>query len=307
MITIVGAGKVGVSAAVTMAFMELDDILLIDIIEGRPQGEALDLGHMASILNLSIDIRGSNDYRDMEGSDIVIVPAGFPRKADMTREDLVNKNVGVMESVGQAIKEYAPNAKVILTTNPVDTMAYVMWKVTGFPKNRVIGFSGVLDSGRLKYYVSKELGISPASIIPVVLGQHGQKMVPLPRHSLVYGKPITEFLPKEKIDELVQETIRAGKTIIELRGWSSNHAPGAGLAVMAEAIKKDQKKIFLASVLLEGEYGHSGVFAGVPVVLGKNGVEKIIELDLNEEEKKLFDESVQAIKDNMKLLPEKYR
>ncbi|MGQ4892777.1 MAG: malate dehydrogenase [Candidatus Njordarchaeia archaeon] len=307
MITIVGSGKVGVSAAVTMAMMELDDILLIDIIEGRPQGEALDLGHMASILGLSIDIRGSNDYKDMEGSDIVIVPAGFPRKADMTREELVNKNVGVMESVGNAIKEYAPNAVVILTTNPVDTMAYVMWKVTGFPKNRVIGFSGVLDSGRLRYYIAKELGLSPASIIPIVLGQHGQKMVPLPRHSLVYGKPVTEMLSKEKIDELVQKTIGAGKRIIELRGWSSNHAPGAGLAMMAKAVKLDQKKIVLASALLEGEYGVSGVFAGVPVVLGKNGIEKIIELDLNDEEKKLFMESVEAIKANMSSLPDKYK
>ncbi len=307
MITIVGSGKVGVSAALAMAFMELDDLLLIDIIEGRPQGEALDLSHMASILGLSIEITGSNDYKDMEGSDLVIVPAGFPRKADMTREQLVSKNVGVMESVGNAIKEYAPNSVVILTTNPVDTMAYVMWKVTGFPRERVIGFSGVLDSGRLRYYISKELGISPASIIPVVLGQHGQRMVPLPRHSLVYGKPVTEFLDKAKIDELVQKTIEAGREIIKLRGWSSNHAPGAGLAIMAEAVKKDQKKIFLASALLQGEYGYHDVYAGVPVVLGRKGIEKIIELDLTEEEKKLLDESINAIKENMKLLPEKYR
>jgi len=307
MITIVGAGKVGVSAAVALAFMELDDILLIDIIEGRPQGEALDLGHMASILGLSIDISGSNDYRDMEGSDIVLVPAGFPRTADMTREQLVLKNVGVMESVGNAIKEYAPNAKVILTTNPLDVMAYVMWKVTGFPRERVIGFSGVLDSGRLRYYIAKELKISPASILPMVLGQHGEKMFVVPRLSFISGKPLTAFLSQDKVDEIKQNVLKAGKRIIELRGWSSNHAPGAGLAIMAEAIKKDQKKIFLASAYLDGEYGVKGVYAGVPVVLGKNGIEKIIELDLTEEEKKGFLESVEAIKKNMEALPDKYK
>ncbi len=306
MITIIGSGRVGTSAAAFLMLKELDDILLIDIIEGRPQGEALDLSHAASILGLSIDIRGSNDYRDMEGSDLVIVTAGFPRKPGMTREELVAKNAGVIKDIAEKIKEYAPNAIVMLTTNPLDAMAYLMYKRLGWPRNRVIGFSGVLDSGRLRYYAAKKLGVSPASIVPVVLGQHGQKMFPVPRLSTLYGKPLTELLSKEEIDEIVQETIKAGATITQLRGYSSNFGPGAGLAIMAESIKKDLKKVFLASVILQGEYGVNGYPASVPVVLGKNGAEKVIELPLTEEEKKGFLESVEAIKANIQQIPKEY-
>ncbi len=296
MITIVGAGRVGVSAATFLMVRELDDITLIDIIPGRAEGEALDLGHAASILGLSIDIRGSSDYRDMSGSDLVIVTAGFPRKADMTREQLLQKNADVIKSVGEAIKEYAPNAIVLLTTNPLDMMAYGLWKVTGFERNRIIGFSGVLDGGRLAYYISKKLKVSPASIDPCVIGQHGQKMVVVPRLTFVGGKPLTEIVSVNEITEFKKATLDAGRKIIELRGWSSNHGPGAGLAIMAESIKKDQKKVFYASVYLDGEYGVHDVFAGVPVVLGRNGVEKIIELPLTEDEKKEFIGSVNAIK-----------
>ncbi|MET1128588.1 MAG: malate dehydrogenase [Thermoproteota archaeon] len=306
MITIVGAGRVGTSAALFLMLKELDDILLIDIIEGRPQGEALDLAHAASILGLSVDIRGSNDYRDMEGSDLVIVTAGFPRKPGMTREELVTKNAGVVSDVAAKIKEYAPNAIVVLTTNPLDAMTYLMYRKLGWPRNRVIGFSGVLDAGRLRYYAAKKLGVSPASIVPVVLGQHGQKMFPVPRLSTVYGKPLSQLLSKEDVDEIVKETIEAGATITKLRGYSSNFGPGAGLALMAESIKKDLKKVFLASVMLEGEYGVSGVPASVPVVLGREGAEKVIELDLTEEERKGFLESVEAIKANIAQIPKEF-
>ena len=232
MITIVGAGKVGTSAAAFMMIKELDDILLIDIIENKPQGEALDLGHAASILGVSVDIRGSNDFKDMEGSDIVVVTAGFPRKPGMTREELVGKNAGVIADIADKILEYAPKSVVLLTTNPLDAMAYVMYKRLGWERERVIGFSGVLDAGRLAYYASKKLGVSPANIVPVVIGMHGQAMFPIPRLSTVLGIPLTQLLSKEELEEIEKETVEAGGTITKLRGYSSNFGPGAGLAVM---------------------------------------------------------------------------
>ncbi len=303
MITIIGSGRVGVSAATYLAVKEVDDILLIDIVENLPQGNALDLAHAASILGLNVDIRGSNDYKDMEGSDLIIVTAGFPRKPGMTREELVAKNAGIVVDIAKNISTYAPNSIVLLTTNPLDAMAYLMYKRLRFPREKVIGFSGVLDSGRLKYYASKKLGISTEGILAVVLGQHGENMFPVPRLSTVYGKPLTELLSKEEVDEIVKETIQAGATVTKLRGFSSDHAPGAGVTIMAESIKKDLKKVFLASVYLDGEYGVKDTVACVPVVLGRNGVEKIVELPLTEDEKKGFMESVEAIKRNISQIP----
>ncbi|MEB3774852.1 MAG: malate dehydrogenase, partial [Desulfurococcales archaeon] len=296
MITIIGSGRVGTSAANYIMLKELDDILLIDIIEGRPQGEALDLGHAASILGLSVKVKGSNDFKDMEGSDLVIVTAGFPRKPGMTREELLSKNAGIIKDVADKIKKYAPDAIVMLTTNPVDAMTYVMYKELGWGRNRVIGFSGVLDAGRLAYYASQKLGISPASIVPIVLGMHGQKMYPVPRLSTVGGAPLTMLLSKEEIDEIVRETVASGARITELRGYSSNFGPGAGLALMAEAVKKGYNKVFIASVVLDGEYGYRDIVAEVPIVLGRNGLEKVIELPLTEEEKRGLDESVSSVK-----------
>ncbi len=307
MITIIGAGKVGTSAAAFMMLKELDDILLIDIIPNKPQGEALDLSHAAAIFGVSVDIRGSNDYRDMEGSDLVIVTAGFPRKPGMTREDLLAKNAGVISEIADKIKEYAPNSIVMLTTNPLDAMTYVMYKKLGFPRERVIGFSGVLDAGRLAYYASKKLGVSPASIVPIVLGMHGQAMFPVPRLSTVMGAPLTELLSKEEIDEIVQETVKAGATITQLRGYSSNYGPGSGLAIMAEAIKRNQHKAFIASAYLQGEYGYNDIVLEVPVILGAKGIEKIIELPLTDEEKKGLDESAKAVKELISKLPPEYR
>ncbi len=306
MITVIGSGRVGVCTAAYLAMREVDDILLVDIIENLPQGNALDIAHTASILGLNVDIRGSNDFRDMEGSDIVLVTAGFPRKPGMTREELVAKNAGIVADVAKNISTYAPNSVVILTTNPLDAMAYLMYKKLGFPREKVIGFSGVLDSGRLKYYASKKLGISTDGISAVILGQHGENMFPVPRLSTVYGKPLTELLSKEEIDEIIKETIQAGATVTKLRGFSSDHAPGAGVAIMAESVKKDLKKVFLASVYLNGEYGVKDVVASVPVVLGKNGAEKIVELPLTEDEKKGFVESVEAIKRNISQIPKEF-
>ncbi|MCE4610010.1 MAG: malate dehydrogenase [Desulfurococcales archaeon] len=307
MITIIGAGKVGTSAAAFMMIKELDDILLIDIIENKPQGEALDLSHAASILGLSVSITGSNDFKDMAGSDVVVVTAGFPRKPGMTREELLTKNAGIIADIAEKIKEYAPNAIVLLTTNPLDAMTYVMYKKLGFPRERVIGFSGVLDAGRLAYYASKKLGVSPASITPIVLGMHGQAMFPVPRLSTVMGAPLTTLLSEEELKEIAEETVKAGATVTKLRGYSSNYGPGSGLAVMVEAIKKDQHKAFIASVYLQGEYGYNDLVLEVPIILGRKGLERIIELPLTEEEKKGLDESAQAVKNLIEKLPPEYR
>lgn len=304
MITIIGTGRVGASAAVFMALKKLDDILLIDIVENLPQGHALDMGHAMSILGVDVTIRGTNDFSEMQGSDLVVVTAGFPRKPGMTREELVAKNAGIVVDIANKIRKYAPDSILMMTTNPLDAMAYLMYKKLGFERERVIGFSGVLDSGRLRYYAAKKLGIGYSSITPVVIGQHGRNMFPVPRLSTVGGVSLDKLLSKEEIDQIVKETIEAGATVTKLRGFSSNYAPGAGLAIMAESIIKDLKEVFLASVYLNGEYGVNDIFAGVPVVLGKNGVEKIIELPLNDEERRLFLESVEAIRRNISQIPQ---
>lgn len=306
MITVIGTGMVGSSTALFLALKNLDDLMLIDIIENLPQGHALDLGHAMSILGIDVKIEGSNDFSAMEGSDLVIVTAGFPRKPGMTREELVAKNAGIIVDIAGKIKKYAPDSVVLMTTNPLDAMAYLMYKKLGFPRERVIGFSGVLDAGRLRYYAAKKLNVSYSSIVPVVIGMHGRKMFPVPRLSTIAGTPLTELMSKEEIEEIVTETIEAGGTITKLRGFSSNFAPGAGVAVMAEAIKKDLKKVFLASVYLDGEYGVKDVTADVPVILGRNGAEKIIELPLTEDEKKAFLESIEAIKTNIGQIPKEY-
>ncbi len=225
----------------------------------------------------------------------------------MTREELAAKNAEIIASVADQIKRYAPNSIVIITTNPLDAMVYVLYKRLGFPRNRVIGFSGVLDSSRMAYYASLLIGIAPESIIPVVLGQHGENMYPVPEASFVYGKPLTEFITKEQYDEIVKKTIQAGAEITNLRGFSSNWGgPAAGLSLMVDSIKKNRKRVFEVSAYLDGEYGVRDVFAEVPVVLGKNGIEKIIELKLNDEQKKKFLASIDAIKKNLMQVPPQY-
>ncbi len=306
MITVVGSGRVGSTTAMMLALKELDDITLIDIVPNLPQGEALDIGHALAELGIDVRVRGSNDYKDMEGSDLVIVTAGFPRKPGMTREELVGKNAEVIKSVAENIKKYAPNSTVIVTTNPLDPMIYLAYKLLKFPRERVIGFSGILDSRRLAYYASKKLGVAPSSITPVVIGQHGEKMFPVPRLSTVAGVPLAQIMTQKDIEEIVRSTIDAGAEVTKLRGFSSNWAPGAGLALMAESIKRDLKRTFFASVYLDGEYGLKDITVNVPVVLGRKGVEKILELPLTEEERKGFLESVEAIKANLAQIPPEY-
>jgi malate dehydrogenase len=307
MITIIGAGRVGASAAYSLLMNEVDtEITLIDIVQGLPQGEALDLNHAAAILGKSVTVRGSNDYKDMEGSDIVIITAGLARKPGMTREQLAAQNAEIVAGIADQVKKYAPNSIVMLTTNPSDVMVYVLYKRLGFPRERVIGFSGALDTRRLAYYASQIIGVSPSTIIPVVLGQHGENMYPVPEASMVYGKPLSEFLTKEQMDEIVKKTIQAGADITNLRKFSSNWGPGAGLTIMADAIKKDRKTVIEASVYLNGEYGVRDVFVEVPVVFGKKGAEKIIELNLNQEQRQKFLASVEAVKNNLKTVPPQY-
>ena len=296
MITIIGVGRVGTATALHLALRELDDITLIDIKEGLPQGEALDLNHMCASLGIEIDFCGSNDYKDMASSDLIIVPAGFIRTADMSRLDLLHKNAGVIKTIGNNIAEYAPGAKVIVVTNPLDIMTYLMYRVTGFDRRRVMGFSGLLDTGRFKYFIAKELGVSTSSIQTLVIGEHGDSMVPLPRLTSVGGKPLMELLPKEKINEILEKTRKSGAEVVKLKGWSASHAPGAGIADMAEAIIKDTNAVIPSSVYLDGEYGVRDVCAVVPVVLGKIGVKKIIELELKEEERSAFIKGINVLK-----------
>ncbi len=296
LIAVIGCGRVGVSAAIQIALKDLGDLVLVDIVQGLPQGEALDLSHMASILGIDVEITGSNDYRDISGADLTVITAGVIRKADMTRMDLLQKNTAIVSDVSERVREYAPNSKVIVVTNPLDVMTYVALRKTGFERERVVGFSGLLDFGRFRYLVAKELGVSRSSIIGPIIGEHGDSMVLLPRLTHVLGKPLTSLLPQEKIGELVERTRRAGAEIISLKGWSASHAPGAGVALMAEAILKDTNAVIPSSVYLRGEYGVNGVCSVVPAVLGLSGVKRIIELDLDDSERREFLRSVDVVR-----------
>lgn len=302
-ISIIGAGRVGTSTALMSVLRGLDSkIVLVDVVPGLARGEALDLSHAAAVLGIDVDIQGSEDFSVIRGSDIVLVTAGKPRKAGMTREQLVADNASIINDIAPKIREYAPDSIVIITTNPLEVMTYLMYKKLGFPRERVIGFSGVLDSARLAYYASKKLNISYSSIVPVVIGMHGENMLPLPRLSTVCGIPLTQLLPENEIESLKKETIEAGATITKLKGYSSSYGPAAGLTLMVEAIRKDSNKLLIASVFLDGEYGQHDVVAEVPVILGRTGVKKVVELPLNENERKKFLESVESVKSLIKLL-----
>ncbi|MEM3941200.1 MAG: malate dehydrogenase [Thermoplasmatales archaeon] len=307
MISIIGSGRVGATTAAMFLVKELDNrINLVDVVEGLPQGEALDLNHAAAILGLDVVVTGSNTYESIKGSDIVVITAGLPRKPGMTREELAAKNAEIVASAAENVKKYAPDAIVIITTNPLDVMVAVLFNKLKFPRNRVIGFSGVLDSRRMAYYASRFLGISPSAITPLVLGQHGENMYPVPELSFVYGRSLKAMLSETQYADVVKNTINAGADITNLRKFSSNWGPASGLTVMVDAIKNDRKTALEASVLLDGEYGYRGVFAEVPIVLGKNGVEKIIEVDLNSEQKEKLAKSIEAIKNNLKQVPESF-
>jgi malate dehydrogenase len=296
-ITIIGAGAVGATAAQRIAEMELGDVVMIDIVYGLPQGKALDLAQAGPLCGYDSKVTGTNDYEDIEGSDVVVVTAGIARKPGMTREDLFKINGKITREVSQNIAKYAPDSIVINVTNPLDIMTYVTMKTTGFEQQRVFGMSGVLDSGRFATFIAMELGCSVRDISAMVLGGHGDTMVPMPRFTTVSGVPITELMSKETIQRLVERTVNGGAEIVNLlKTGSAFYAPSAAVANMVQVVLKDAKRVMSVCAYLEGEYGKKDIYLGVPVKLGRKGVEEIIELELTEDEKKALDRSAEAVR-----------
>ena len=302
MISIIGSGRVGSTLAMILVQRNVDDVTLVDIIPGLPEGEALDLSHMAAELGIDVTITGSNDYSALKGSDIVVVTAGLARKPGMTRMDLLNKNAGIIKSVTGEVAKYAPDCKLIMVTNPLDAMTYVALKTTGFKKSRVFGMGGMLDLSRFKQLLSEALHVSRASIDALVLGEHGESMTPVPSYTSVNGIPLRHFLTDEQIDEAIDKTRKVAAEVIAKKG-ATFYAPGNGIARMVEAVFYDKKALLPVSTYLEGEYGLSGLCIGVPAILGKDGVEKIIELDLEGKEKESFFKGADTLKEALAALP----
>ncbi len=296
MIGLVGSGRVGSTLAMILVQRNVDDITLVDIIEGLPQGEALDLSHMAAEIGVDVKISGSNDYSALEGADIVVVTAGLARKPGMTRMDLLTKNSGIIKSVAEQVAKNAPNCVLIIVTNPLDAMVYVALKASKFPKNRVLGMSGMLDLSRFKELLSQSLGVSRASIDALVIGEHGESMTPLPSYTSVNGIPLTTLLSEQQIGDAIEKTRKVAAEVIKLKG-ATFYAPANGIARMVEAIHYDKKMVLPVSTYVEGEYGVSGICIGVPAILGKGGVERIIELNLTGSEKEWFDKGVGTLKE----------
>ncbi len=297
-VTIVGAGQVGGSCARRLAERDYADIVLIDIVEGLPQGKALDILQAAPIVNYDSSIVGTNDYADTAGSDLVVITSGNPRRPGMSRDDLLAVNQKVITAVTGEIAKHSPDCIIIVVTNPVDAMTQLAWKVSGFPTNRVVGQGGVLDSARYRTFLAQELGVSMRDITGYVLGGHGDQMVPLPRYSSVSGKPITDFIAPERLEEIIQRTRDGGAEIVNLlKLGSAYEAPGAALVEMIDAILLDQKRVLPCAAYLEGEYGIRGVYVGVLIQLGAGGVENIVELDLTADESALLNQSADAVRE----------
>jgi malate dehydrogenase len=302
-IALIGAGQIGGTLALLAGMKELGDVALIDIAEGVPQGKALDLAELSPVESFDCNFQGSNDYAAIEGSDVVIVTAGIPRKPGMSRDDLIGINTGIIETVGENIKKYAPDAFVIVITNPLDVMVDVMQRVTGFSDKKVVGMAGVLDSARFSHFLADEFGVSVEDITAFVLGGHGDTMVPLVRYSTVAGIPLPDLVKmgwttQEKIDAIVDRTRNGGGEIVALlKTGSAFYAPASSAISMAESYLRDKKRVLPCAARLNGEYGIDGLYIGVPVIIGKDGVEKIIEIQLNAEEQAMFDSSVAAVKD----------
>jgi malate dehydrogenase len=306
-VTVVGGGFVGSTTAQRIHDADLADVVLTDILDGVPAGKALDMAESAPILGTDAHAAGistlSGDYRETANSDIVVITAGFPRKPGMSRDDLLKANYDVIKAVVEAIVKLSPGAILIIVTNPLDAMAQAAFKVSGFSKNRVIGMAGVLDSARMSTFVAMEMGVSVESVHSFVLGGHGDDMVPLPRYSTVAGIPLPDLLPKETIDAIVTRTRKGGAEIVNLlKTGSAYYAPSAAVMQMVEAILKDKKKILPCAAYLEGEYGISGLFVGVPVKLGARGIEQIIEIKLTAEEKTALDKSAASVRELVTVL-----
>lgn len=296
-ITVVGAGFVGSTVAHWLAVHESGDVILLDIAEGIPQGKALDLAESGPVEGFDLKIKGTNKYEDTANSDIVVITAGIPRKPGMSRDDLIKTNAGIMKSVCENVKKYSPNAILIIVSNPLDAMVYVAWKVTGFPPSKIIGMAGVLDSARMRTFIAEELNVSVEDVTAFVMGGHGDTMIPVTRYANVAGIPLSDLLSKEKIAAIVERTKNGGAEIVELlKIGSAYFAPAASVVAMVESILKDKRRVMPCAAYLNGEYEVKGLFIGVPVILGKNGVERIIEVRLNEEEKALFSKTVEHVK-----------
>ena len=297
MITIIGAGKVGGDAALFSALKRLDDqILLLDIAEGLPQGEAMDLNHMLSEQGIDVEIKGSNNYEDTKGSKIVVVVAGAGRKPGMTRMDLLKINAGVVKDVVGNIKKFADDSLIIPVTNPLDPMAHIAYKTSGFDRTRVFGMGGMLDLSRFKQFIHETTNTPRKEIDAIVIGEHGENMLPLTRFAKVSGEFLHEKLSKEKLDEIFTLTKNVAAEVIKLKG-ATVHAPGNAISAIIDNVVNDKKQVMPVSTCLDGEYGHSDVTIGVPAVIGKNGAEKIIELELNDEESEWFEKGVKSVND----------
>lgn len=295
-IAVIGAGFTGATTALYLAQKELGDIVLVDIpqLENPTKGKALDMMEATPVLGIDANIIGTSDYEDITDSDLVIITAGIARKPGMSRDDLVNTNAGIMRSVSEQVAKYAPNSFIIVLSNPVDAMTYVAYKTTGFPKERVIGQSGVLDTARFRTFVAQELNISVEDITGFVLGGHGDSMVPLIRYSFAGGIPLEKLISKDRLDAIIERTRKGGGEIVNLLGTgSAYYAPAAALAQMAEAILKDKKRILPAIAYLEGEFGYNDIYLGVPTLMGGNGLEKVYELELTADEKAALDKSAE--------------
>jgi malate dehydrogenase len=302
-ITVVGAGNVGASVAQYLVEKELGDVVIVDVIEGMPQGKALDLLQAGPIHGYDSLLSGANGYDATAGSDIVIVTAGLARKPGMTRDDLLFKNVEIVSSVIGEVVPRSPNSILVLVTNPLDAMVQLAWKKSGFPPERVIGMAGILDSARFRTFIARELDVSVENVTAFVLGGHGDTMVPLPRYSTVAGIPITDLLPKEKIEALVKRTAGGGGEIVALlKSGSAYYAPAAATVEMVEAILKDKKKILPCAAYLNGQYGIKGLYVGVPVKLGRKGVEQVIEIKLTDEENAKLQKSAAAVRELVDLM-----
>ncbi len=296
-ISIIGGGNVGASCALWAASKELGDIVVLDIpdAENMVKGKMLDLKQAAPIELFDANIIGTADYADIAGSDVVVVTAGIPRKPGMSRDDLIKTNVSIVKSVCGNIKQHAPNAIVIIVSNPLDAMVYTAWKTTGFPTNRIVGQAGCLDIARFKAFIAMETGFSVEDINALLLGGHGDDMVPLPRYTNIAGIPVTEFIAEDKLNEIIERAKKGGGEIVGLMGTSAYYAPAAGSIQMVEAIVKDKKRILPCAGFCDGQYGINNLFVGTPCVLGANGVEKVIEIELTDEEQKLMDASAKHV------------
>jgi malate dehydrogenase len=301
-VTVVGAGNVGATAAQEIARRDYADVVLVDIKEGLPQGKALDIDQAASVLGYEPSVAGSNGYEETKGSDVVVVTAGVPRTGDMSRDDLVSVNEGIVGSVTREVVEHSPDAILIIVSNPLDAMCHVAKNVSGWPRERVFGMAGILDTARFSAFISKETGASVKDVTAMVLGGHGDQMVPVVSATTVGGVPLTKLVSADRIEAMVERTRKGGGEIVKLLGTSAWYAPGAAAAQMVDSVVLDQKRVLPCTALLQGEYGIDDLYMGVPVKLGAGGIEEIFELDLTDEERTALDESAAAVREVVSVL-----